>query len=181
MKLHPSDAERHISLFDKYTGDNEQRWIEVAVQLSNSGFPDAAAQLLAFFHSRHKLREGMEYFLSLLYRAGLFDEYAKLFGKICSDARTPGKQQYELSANAYLLLCASYLKAGYYEEAITMSDMMLRTPPAPRDIEESIRWKGMQVILKFIKKLAHNPSLIPDDPKFDPITFEIPSQPLQQQ
>ena len=25
MKLHPSDAERHISLFDKYIGDNEQR------------------------------------------------------------------------------------------------------------------------------------------------------------
>lgn len=175
MRLHPSDAERHIELFDRYVGENERRWIDIAVQLANSDLADEAVRLLSYFHAHHSLREGMEYFLSLLYRTGMFDEYARLFGKICSDARTPGNNQYELSANAYLLLCASYLKAGYYDEAITMSELMLNTPPAPRDMDESIRWKGMKVILKFINNLAKNPSLIPENPEFDPITFDIPS------
>lgn len=173
LKLKPHQADRYLELFDKQVGNNEHRWIEVAAQLANSEFLEEATQMLAFFHSRYKLREGMEYFLILLYRVGLHEEYISLFEKICAEAKLPGAERYDLSANAYLLLAAAYLKTGKYNDAITMANLMLKDPPLSQDFDESIRWKGMQVVLQLIRNLASHPELVPDDPRFDPIMFEI--------
>lgn len=173
LKLNPSNADRFFELFDNRTGDNEQRWIEIAVQLANSDFANQAAQMLAYFHTKHGLHEGMEYFLSLLYRVGLYEQYAQLFGTVCAEAKSKDSAPIQFSANAYLLLAASYLKAGYFKEAISISDLMLKDPPRPSDMEESIRWRGMQISLQLIRNMAMHPELIPDDDDFDPLMFEI--------
>ena len=131
------------------------------------------AQMLAYFHTKHGLHEGMEYFLSLLYRVGLYEQYAQLFGSVCAEAKSSGSNPIQFSANAYLLLAASYLKSGYFNEAISISELMLKDPPKPSDIEESIRWRGMQISLQLIRNMAMHPELIPEDDDFDPLMFEI--------
>ena len=173
LKLRPATADRFFELFEKRVGLIEQRWIEVAVQLANSDCIDQAAEMLAYYHSRHTLRDGMEYFLSLLYRLGLYEQYAQLFGQACAEARGSEGSQIRFSATAYLLLAASYLKTGLYDEAISISELMLNDPPHPTDHDECLRWRGMQITLQLIRRMALNPELIPDDDKFDPLTFEI--------
>lgn len=173
LKLRPSNANRFFELFDKRVGCAEQRWLEVAVQLANHDFVDQAAEMLAFFHSKHHLHDGMEYFLSLLYRLGLHQQYAQLFGQVCAEAKQPGVEPVQFSATAYLLLAAAYLKSGLYEEAKSICNLMLKDPPTPSDHDESLRWRGIQVTLQLILKMACNPELIPSDESFDPLMFNI--------
>jgi len=174
LKLHPADADKYLEHFASVEGDNERKWIEVAAQLVNEGEDAEAARMLTFFNAKYSLREGMEYFLQILYRLRMYAEYASIFGKCCSDASRPGGNVYAFSANAYLLLAASYLMAGFYDEAIKICDLMLKDPPVANDFEEHLRWKGMQLSLTFIRNLAKDPSVMPKGDSFDPITFQIP-------
>lgn len=174
MKLHPEDPDRYLHLYAMAEGDNERKWLEVAAQLVNDGEVDEAVRMLSFYHEHYVLHEGMEYYLQVLYRARKFEDYALLFGKCCSESARPGGITYGFSANAYLLLASSYLMAGLYDEAVKICELMLNDPPAASDLEEHLRWKGMQLTLTFIRNLAKEPALIPDRKDFDPITFRIP-------
>lgn len=174
MRLHPDDADRYLEAFAVNCGDNERKWLEIAAQLANDGEVEETARMLDFFHEHYGLREGMEYYLQILYRLRKFEEYAVLFGKCCSDAAKPGGVHYDFSANAYLLLAASYLMSGLREEAIRICELMLNDPPKPGDFEEHLRWKGMLLTLTFIRNLAKEPDLIPKNLDFDPVTFQIP-------
>lgn len=174
LKLHPSDPDRYLQMYALAEGDNERKWLEVAAQLVNDGEVEAAVTMLEFYHKTFILKEGMEYYLQVLYRAHRYQDYALLFGKCCSEARQPGATAYAFSANAYLLLASSYLMAALYEEAVKICDLMLKDPPPANDYDEHLRWKGMQLTLTFIRNLAEEPELIPHRKDFDPITFPIP-------
>lgn len=174
MKLHPDNADSCLERFAASEGDNERKWLEVAAQLANDGEEVEAVRMLSFFNERYSLREGMEYFLQLLYRLKKYGEYASIFGKCCADAQNPGSGAFQFSATAYLLLASSYLLSGLYEEAIKICNLMLESPPVATDFDEHLRWKGMQLTLTFIRNLAKNPSILPKSADFDPITFSIP-------
>lgn len=174
MRLHPADAERYLEIFAGNIGNNEHKWIDVAAQLANEGELAEAERMLGFYNKRYTLREGMEYYLQLLYRLRRFGEYTSIFGECCAGVSKPGALRYDFSANAYLLLASSYLMSGGYDEAKGICDLMLNEPPTPKDFEEHLRWKGISLILTFIRSLAQKPSLIPKDKDFDPVTFQIP-------
>jgi len=174
LRMHPSDVDPYLESYAAAVGGNERKWIEIAAQLVNDNELTAAARVLTFFNERYSLREGMEYYLQILYRLRLFKEYVGLFGKCCAEAAQPSAVNYNFSANAYLLLASSYLLTGLYEEAVKICDLMLNDPPAANDFEEHLRWKGMLLTLTFIRNLAKEPDMIPKIPDFDPVTFRIP-------
>lgn len=174
LKLHPEDAFPYLETFAATSGDQERKWLEIAAQLANDNEVAEAARMLTFYNDRFKLREGMEYFLQLLYRLRLYKQYVQIFSQCCTEAAEPGGTAYGFSANAYLLLASSYLMAGLYGEAITLTTHILSDPPVANDYDEHLKWKGMQLTLTFIRNLAKDPSLIPSMSDFDPVTFQIP-------
>jgi len=173
LKLQPKNTMRFFEVFNRYTGSVERRWLELAAQVANNGLIAQAVDMLRFFHERHELREGMEYYLQLLYRLRRYDEYTILFGNCCSEATKPGGVRFEFSGNAYLLLAASYLMSRHFNEAMELCDLMLKDSPKTAEIDEHLRWKGMQVTLSFIRKLAMQRSPIIAQSGFDPITYRI--------
>lgn len=173
LKLRPDDASRFFEVFDRYTGAAERKWLELAAQVVNNGCVVQAADLLKFYNDRHVLHEGMEYYLQLLYRLRRFDDYVSLFGDCCSAAAKPGGIRYDFSGNAYLLLAASYLMSRHFDEAVELCEFMLKDPPKANDFDEHIRWKGMQVVLSFIRNLARQKSPVITQDGFDPVTYNV--------
>lgn len=183
LKLHPSNPAPYLEVYDRYTGSNERRWLEVAGQLFNEREHLAAYEMLTFYHARHSLREGMEYYLRVLYTLRKFDTYRDLFQDICEQAVKAGAFNYELSPYSYLLLASCYLLTGCYDEAEQLTSTLISHPmPIPTDdLPEHTKWKGMLATLQYIRELAVNPRLIPSSPTFDPITHPyIPLPPKLQ-
>ena len=50
---------------------------------------------------------------------------------------------------------------------------MLKDPPKANDFDEHIRWKGMQVVLSFIRNLARQKSPVITQDGFDPVTYNV--------
>jgi tetratricopeptide (TPR) repeat protein len=173
LKLHPSAAktEEFLELFDKQVGGEEQSWMEIAMQLAQDGYEDEAAMMLVYYHKHYKLKAGLEYMFHMLYKARLYVPYIQYFSEFCST--TDEDDDVPLSAQAYLMLAASYLMEGLYEETIAITSMVLNNPPKASSVEDSIRLRGLLLSMKFIYNLANKPELIPDDANFDPLTFQI--------
>lgn len=174
MRLHPKQPERFFQIFHDNVGDTERTWIEFASQLANEGFVVEASQMLEWYNNKSGLSDGMEYYLQLLYRARRFDAYIQTFGKCCEDEKTVANPKYDFSTMAYLMLAASYLMEKEYDAAEKVCNLLLASPPSPDNIDDHLRWKGMQVTLSFIRNLAKsggNPAI--SQPDFDPICFQI--------
>lgn len=173
MRLRPENPERFFEYFDRAFSADERKWINLAQDLESAGYPLGAAQLLGWYNARHTLNNGMEPYLYALYRSRQFELLIEVFNNCCvPDKRQPGAEL-DLSTTAYLLLAASYLMIREYESAERICSLLLAQPPAPETIDDHIRWKGIQVSLSFIRKLAAEKSPVVGQPDFDPVCFQI--------
>lgn len=173
MRLHPADPDRFFLLFDQANGASERPWIDMAGQIDSDGYHLGASQLLGWYNARHGLREGMEFYLLTLYRSRQFERYIDVFTDCCTPGKLAPGESFDLSTMAYLLLAASYLMTREYDSAERICSLLLAQPPTPESIDDHIRWKGIQVTLSFIRKLASEKSPVIGQPDFDPVCFQI--------
>jgi len=173
MRLHPQQPQRYFEIYDSQVGNSEHAWIDVAGQIAGEGNTEEAASMLAWYHNKYGLREGMEFFLQLLYRSRQFGKYTEIFASCCEGAKKADGHEYDFSTMAYLLLAASYLMSHEFDAAQQVCNLLLAAPPSPDNIDDHIRWKGIQVTLSFIRNLAKDENPAINQPGFDPVCFQI--------
>ncbi len=75
----------------------------------------------------------------------------------------------------YLLLCASLLKQHRFGDLDQLSSVILANPPEIPDMEDIMKFKGIQLTLQQMRILAqHEAYTLIDDPDFDPVRQLFP-------
>ena len=75
----------------------------------------------------------------------------------------------------YLLLCASLLKQHRFGDLDQLSSVILANPPEIPDMEDIMKFKGIQLTLQQMRILAqHKAYALIDDPDFDPVRQLFP-------
>lgn len=173
LRLDSTDPTNSLNVFDGYVGSSERQWVDVALQLDNEGLHEAAATLLGWFDEKYTLRDGFELYLQQLYKSRQYEEYTRIFTEAVQRQKSPGAYQYNFSTMSYTLLAASYLMSHEFESAHQVCDLVLAAPPAAGSIDDCVRWKGIQVVLSFIRNLAKEQNVVVNQPGFDPVCFQI--------
>lgn len=79
----------------------------------------------------------------------------------------------QLSTTSFLLFASASLMTGDYDTARLVADLVLNTPGSHYshlDTYEHITLQGILATMRVIKRLAENPSTMPQSLDFDPIT-----------
>lgn len=160
LKLHPDDPEPLFEIFDRQNGASERKWLDMTAQLFNEQEIGAAADMLEYYHEKHTLREGMEYFLRLLYSQHRYERLLEVFEWCVEQAQQPDGAHYGFSPFCYMIVAAANLRMGNYRDAIEICDALLKQTPAITEIDDMMRWRGLQATLIHIRHMAQHPSEI---------------------
>ncbi len=77
----------------------------------------------------------------------------------------------------YLLLCASLLKEHRFEDFDQLSGVIIDNPPAIDDVEDVMKFKGIQMTLHQMRHwVANNELSLIDNPDFDPVRVLFPEK-----
>lgn len=175
LKLHPDDPGQLLDIFNRQTGDNERKWLELAAQLANEHELLGALDMLDYYHAHYTLHEGMEYYIRLLYEFHKYERLLEVFDWCLEQSQQADGIHYGFSPFCYMVVAASNLRMGNYRDAIEICEALLKQNPPLTDMDDIMRWRGMQVTLGHIRYLAMNPSEIDiSAPSADPVLGPLP-------
>lgn len=175
LKLHPDDPAPLLDIYARYTGDNERKWLEMAAQLANEHELLGALDMLEYYHKHYTLHEGMEYYLRLLYEFHKCEKLLETFEWCLEQSQKPDGLHYGFSPFCYMTVAASNLRMGNYHDTIEICEALLKQKPVLSDMDDIMRWRGMQVTLGHMRYLAMHPDEIDhSDISADPILGTLP-------
>lgn len=196
MQLHPTGdmLTKVMDLLMQVQGRNEDAWVSLATRLIDEGMPQAAIDILEYYHNAEGLHRGMELLLALYYRFDRWSDFCTLFSLCCHandlfvtmqsaladkdkddnpDLRPSDTQAVEasdlpfrFSLTTLLMYAASQLMLRQYDTAKSVAETILQNHPDPSDFDDRIRLEGILQIAAKIRDYATTPSSIPSAPDF---------------
>lgn len=156
LKLHPADPAPYVMIFKDAVGAKESEWLSLAGKLERDDDAEMAVFLLSVYHHSFGLKVGMEYFLRLIFRIEMFEEYVTLFTNCCGKANDPDAPQYDFSLVAYLLLAVSFHRLGRKTDALSIAELLIQKHPSPSDIDEQLRLRGIIDVAKIVAHFSRS-------------------------
>lgn len=177
MELEPDNLEEYLDFCLRQRECDEKEWQQKAYNLIDKGKLQLAVRILDYYYRKFGFRERQNFFLYCLYDAGRFERFIEVFIELSTAPDGPCRRPGFFTPTDYLLLAAAYLRIGHFDEAIQLCRAICARKEQPRDIEETLRWRGITLTAKLIESLASvKPDAdgkVPDYTAFDPLTSSV--------
>lgn len=177
LELDEENAGEYLAFYYQYGSTDEQEWCRQATLLNSKGKYGLSAKMLDFLYRNHGFKEHPNMVLYALYDAKEFKRFIEVFLELTttnSPAGEPWNKPGFFSGTDYLLLAASYLRAGYLEEAAQIAEAITTRKETPVGIDDTMHWRGVALTAKLIRSLAtvapDKDGNYPDYSDFDPMT-----------
>lgn len=175
MRLNPADATPYLDIYNSIVGDNIEQWQKAALTLYNEKAYAQGAVFLDYFTEKYGFTTLSELHLRLLYLARRYGDYVARFDQLNVYRSENQPSPIEISVMGYLLLCSSLLKLHRFGDLDQLSSVILSNPPEIPDMEDIMKFKGIQLTLQQMRILAqHEAYALIDDPDFDPVRQVFP-------
>ncbi|MDE7142430.1 MAG: hypothetical protein K2O33_06030 [Muribaculaceae bacterium] len=175
LRLNPDDATPYLDIYDSVIGDDTEQWQKTALSLYNDKLYAQGARLLDYHTEKYGFTSLSELYLRLLYLAGRYDDYIARFEQLNVYRSENHPSPIEISVMGYLLLCSSLLKEHRFDDLEQLSSVILSNPPEISDMEDIMKFKGIQLTLQQMRILAqHKAYALIDDAGFDPVRQLFP-------
>lgn len=175
LRLNPDNTTPYIDIYNSIVGDNVEQWQKTALALYNEKLYIQGAILLDYFTEKYGFTSISELYLRLLYLAKRYGDYIARFEQLNVYRSENHPSPIEISVMGYLLLCASLLKQHRFGDLDQLSSVILANPPEIPDMEDIMKFKGIQLTLQQMRILAqHEAYTLIDDPDFDPVRQLFP-------
>lgn len=177
VQLDEDNADEYFDFYYRYGSTDEEDWCRQASVLSGKGKYGLSARMMDFFFKHHGFRNHPTMLLYALYDARDFHRFIDVFLEL-STTNSPSGEPWNkpgfFSATDYLLLAASYLRAGMHHEASQIAEAIGQRKETPTSIDETMHWRGVTLTAKLIQSLAamgpDEEGNRPDYSDFDPMT-----------
>lgn len=175
MRLNPADATPYLDIYNSIVGDNIEQWQKAALTLYNEKAYAQGAVFLDYFTEKYGFTILSELHLRLLYLARRYGDYVARFDQLNVYRSENQPSPIEISVMGYLLLCSSLLRLHRFGDLDQLSSVILSNPPEIPDMEDIMKFKGIQLTLQQMRILAqHEAYALIDDPDFDPVRQVFP-------
>jgi len=175
MRLKPDSATPYLDIYNSIVGEDQEQWQKTALALYNEKLYDQGAALLDYYTEKYGFTTLSELYLRLLYLAGRYGDYITRFEQLNAYRSENASSPIEISVMGYLLLCSSLLKQHRFDDLDQLSSVILSNPPSIPDMEDIMKFKGIQLTLQQMRILAQNEAYtLIDDPDFDPVRQIFP-------
>ncbi|MCM1070730.1 MAG: hypothetical protein NC210_00205 [[Clostridium] fimetarium] len=169
LRLKPENPAPYIDIYNSLVGDDTEQWHKSALTLYNENLYAQGADLLDYHTEKYGFTTLSELYLRMLYLSGRYADYIRRFEQLNVYRAENDPSSIEISVMGYLLLCASLLKEHRFADLDQLSSVILANPPQIADIEDVMKFKGIQLTLQQMRILAsHEAYALIDEPGFDP-------------
>ncbi len=169
LRLKPENPTPYLDIFNSIVGEDAEQWRKTALTLYNEKLYVQGAELLDYYAEKYGFTILSETHLRLLYLAGRYADYITRFEQLNVYRAENNSTSIEISVMGYMLLCASLLKEHRFTDLDQLSSVILSNPPEITDIDDIMKFKGIQLTLQQMRILAsHEAYALIDDPGFDP-------------
>lgn len=189
LKKNPPDRSVYLQAIDRTVArddwnhddvDREQQWNKIAVDLISEGFPVQAEWVYDYVYSTYGLKYFIYNYLAVRYRNR---NYA---GVIEISKQPPLADDWQRRVDSsdvegifdrikgWTYVAGALLKTGDTAESLHLCERILaQIPDIQYTVNDNIFVNGLRLQLRFLQQLSFNPSLIPDDDDFDPLTTQV--------
>lgn len=154
IALEPDNLEVYLARMLGNSDITEYGWAERAIPLIEQGRLKTAARYLDFYHRYKCFYNRVNFFLHLLYDAGMFARFIEVAEEVAGKEGHPASMPGYFRHIDYLLMAAAYLRTGKKEEAAEISHTIESQNPQCSSIPDVIEWRGIKVTAQLIYTLA---------------------------